>query len=90
MEITRGVGIPLQLDQAKRDQAYGFYARVLVDIDLTLNQPSFLNVKRYDHRGFSVDVIYENLAERYTKCKAFGHNFARCYQKNKEINSDRG
>ena len=89
MEIARGVGIPLQLDQATRDPAYGFYARVLVDIDLTSNQPSFLNVERDDHRGFSVDVIYENLPKRCTKCKAFGHDFARCHQ-NKEINSNRG
>ncbi|KAK3229191.1 hypothetical protein Dsin_001072 [Dipteronia sinensis] len=81
MEISRGVGISLQLDQS-----YGFYARVLVDIDLTSNQPSFFNVERDDHRGFSVDVIYEDLPERCTKCKTFGHDSARCYQKHKEIN----
>ena len=61
-----------------------------MDIDLTLNQPSFFNVERDDHRGFLVDVIYENLPERCTKCKAFGHDSARCYQNNKEINSNRG
>ena len=60
-----------------------------MDIDLTSNQPSFLNVERDDHRGFSVDVIYENLPKRCTKCKAFGHDSARCHQ-NKEINSNRG
>ncbi|KAK3211296.1 hypothetical protein Dsin_016002 [Dipteronia sinensis] len=90
MEIARGVGIPMQLDQATMDQAYRFYARVLVDIDLTSNQPSFLNVERDDHRGFSLDVIYENLLERCTKCKAFGHDSARCYQNNKDINFDSG
>ena len=89
MEITRVVGIPLQLDQATRDQAYGFYAQLLVDIDLTSNQPSFLNVERDYHKRFSIDVIYENLPKRCTKCKAFGHDSARCHQ-NKEINSNRG
>ncbi|KAK3218144.1 hypothetical protein Dsin_012114 [Dipteronia sinensis] len=90
MEVARGVSIPLQLDQFTRDQAYGFYARVLVNIDLTSNQPSFLNVERDDYRGFSVDVIYENLLERCTKCKAFGHESTKCYQNKREIKSDRG
>ena len=61
-----------------------------MDIDLTSNQPSFLNVERDDHRGFSVDVIYENLTERCTNCKAFGHDSTICHQNNKEINSNKG
>ncbi|KAI9157234.1 hypothetical protein LWI28_018901 [Acer negundo] len=65
MEIALEVGIPLQLDQATRDQAYEFYARVLIDIDLTSNQPSFLNVERDDHRGLSMDIMYENLPKRF-------------------------
>ena len=90
MEIAQGVGIPLQLDQATRDQTYGFYARVLVDIDLTSNQPSFLNVERDDHKGFFVDVIYEKLQERCANYKAFGHDSTGCHQNNKEINFNRG
>ena len=52
MEITRGVGIPLQLDHATRDQTYGFFARVLVDVCLNTNLPSNLMVEREDHWGF--------------------------------------
>ncbi|KAL6194865.1 hypothetical protein ACLB2K_035940 [Fragaria x ananassa] len=34
MEIARGVGTPLQLDKATKEREFGFFARVLVDVDL--------------------------------------------------------
>ncbi|KAK1581724.1 hypothetical protein Q3G72_008459 [Acer saccharum] len=90
MEIARGVGIPLQLDQATRDGDYGFNGRVLVDVDLMDNLPSSLMIERDDHRGFTVEVVYENLPNICDKCNMFGHDVAKCSQNVSNSTRDRG
>ncbi|KAM2923719.1 hypothetical protein COP2_039916 [Malus domestica] len=51
MEIARGVGTPLQLDSATRERQYGYYARILVDVNLADDLPTSLMVERESH-GF--------------------------------------
>jgi hypothetical protein len=46
MEIARGVGTSLQLDRATKERQFGYFARVLVDVDLAGNLPSCLMVER--------------------------------------------
>lgn len=60
MEIARGVGTPLQLDKATKEREFGYFARVLVDVDLAGNLPSSLMVERETH-CFPIDVVYENV-----------------------------
>ncbi|KAK3206755.1 hypothetical protein Dsin_020801 [Dipteronia sinensis] len=62
MKIARGVGIPLQLDETTKDQSYGYFVKVLVDVDLLASRPTFIMVEHDDHRGFSIEVIYKNLS----------------------------
>lgn len=77
MEIARGVGTPLQLDKATKERLYGYYARVLVDVDLAGDLPSSIMVERESH-GFSVDIVYENLPPKCNHCGIIGHLVSNC------------
>lgn len=77
MSIARGVGIPLKLDRATRAKTYGYYARVLVEVDLSAPLPSSLTVERSDY-GFLVDIVYENIPSKCASCGAVGHQAANC------------
>lgn len=59
MSVARGIGLPLQIDQATRDKVFGYYARVLVEVDLSGPLPSSIMVELPDD-GFMVDIVYEN------------------------------
>ncbi|XP_024190398.1 uncharacterized protein LOC112194381 [Rosa chinensis] len=74
IEIARGVGTPLQLDRATKEREFGYFARVLVDVDLAGDFPSTLMVERESH-GFPIEVIYENMFEN---CGIVGHTMDRC------------
>ncbi|KAI9198024.1 hypothetical protein LWI28_008784 [Acer negundo] len=77
-EDCKRSGIPLQLDETTKDQSNGYFVRVLVDKDLTASLPTSIMVKRDDHRGFSIEVIYENLPGKCSKCQNYGHNANKC------------
>ncbi|CAN6717332.1 unnamed protein product [Malus baccata var. baccata] len=79
MEIARGVGTPLQLDSATRERQYGYYARILVDVNLAGDLPTSLMVERESH-GFPVEVVYENLPPKCSHCGLIGHLANSCRQ----------
>ncbi|KAM1048662.1 hypothetical protein ACFX2C_027852 [Malus domestica] len=83
MEISRGVGTPLQLDRATKERLYGYYARVLVVVDLACDLPHSIMVER-DSDGFPVDIIYENLPPKCSHCGVVGHLLANCQYVHKE------
>nr|XP_011465613.1 PREDICTED: uncharacterized protein LOC105351802 [Fragaria vesca subsp. vesca] len=66
MEIARGVGTPLQIDKATRERQFGYYARILVDIELSQDLPTSLMVEKGNH-VFSVNISYENLPHHFKK-----------------------
>ncbi|CAN6562179.1 unnamed protein product [Malus baccata var. baccata] len=55
MEIERGVNAPLHLDIGTREMQYGYYARILVDVNLADDLPTSLMVERESH-GFPVET----------------------------------
>lgn len=77
MEITRGVGIPLQLDQPTRQRRYGHFVRVLVGVDMSQSLPSTLWVEMKGHR-FHVDITYDKLPQYCSHCSTVGHALANC------------
>ncbi|CAN6540752.1 unnamed protein product [Malus baccata var. baccata] len=79
MEIARGVGTPLQLDSATRERQYGYYACILVDVNLADDLPISLMVERESH-GFPVEVVYENLPPKCSHCGLIGHLANSCRQ----------
>ncbi|KAK1558703.1 hypothetical protein Q3G72_005605 [Acer saccharum] len=44
-ENAKGVGTPLHLDKATRDRTYRYYARILVDLDLSNDLPKSIMVE---------------------------------------------
>ena len=79
MEISRGVGTPLQLDPATKEQRYGYFARVLVDVDLQGALPTSIMVER-ENFCFPVDIQYENLPPQCSHCGIIGHEKKNCRQ----------
>ncbi|XP_024195688.1 uncharacterized protein LOC112198815 [Rosa chinensis] len=77
MEIARGVGTPLQLDRATKERQFGYYARVLVDVDLATDLPSSIMVER-ENFCFPVEIWYENLPDKCSNCGVIGHSVGRC------------
>ncbi|KAJ4712441.1 DUF4283 domain protein [Melia azedarach] len=77
MGIARGVGMPLQLDKITREGIYGYYARVLMEVDVLDTLSQFLNVERGDYE-FQVKLVYENLPSKCSSCRAIGHDVAKC------------
>ncbi|XP_024163836.1 uncharacterized protein LOC112170762 [Rosa chinensis] len=86
MEIARGVGTPLQIDKATRERQFGYFARVLIDVDLAGDLPPTLMVERETH-CFPIEVVYENVC---THCGRVGHMVDQCRflkSSNKEQNA---
>ncbi|KAL6204968.1 hypothetical protein ACLB2K_022234 [Fragaria x ananassa] len=83
MEIAHGVGTPLQLDAATKEQRFGYYARVLVDINLLGGLPTSVMVER-EHHSFPVRIEYEHLPSQCSHCGVIGHERGNCRQLKKQ------
>lgn len=72
LTVARGLGIPLQIDQATKEKRYGYCAKMLVKVDLSGSLPDFITVELPDY-GFNVEIHYENLPAKCNCCNRFGH-----------------
>lgn len=77
MTVVRGVGIPLQLDQATTEKKYGYYVCILKEMNLSCSLPDIISVELPDY-AFDVEIHYENLPARCTGCSLFGHTIDKC------------
>jgi len=59
--IVCGISRPLSLDDYTNNKSQGFFARVLVDVDLLSNFPNQILVEK-PRFAFIVDVEYEKLS----------------------------
>ncbi|XP_058755572.1 uncharacterized protein LOC131628769 [Vicia villosa] len=79
--ITSSVGTPICIDSAasksRVERTFGYFVRVLVDMDLS--QPLNHNVL-VEREGFAffTDISYENLPEFCFHCRKTGHNSIDC------------
>ncbi|XP_004297877.1 PREDICTED: uncharacterized protein LOC101291331 [Fragaria vesca subsp. vesca] len=85
LEIARGVGTPLQLDPATKEQRFGYFDSV----DLMGSLPTSIMVER-EHHCFPVGIEYENLPSQCSHYGFIGHEKKNCRQlKAKEVPSKR-
>lgn len=77
MEITNGVATPLLTDEATKKRAFGHYARILVDIDLSKHIFEEVMVECEGY-AFYVPVVYERLPEFWSNWYTIGHFVALC------------
>jgi hypothetical protein len=75
-EIASAVGTPLTLDEATNHRAFGHYARVLVDIDLSRRLFDEITVR--DGYEFKLEVVYERLPAFCLHCITIGHDLSSC------------
>lgn len=87
MEMARGVGTPLQLDPMTKEGRFGFYARVLVDVDLSKPLPESIMIER-EGFAFPVEVVYAKFPPICDYCGIIGHSISSCRQNSKKKDSD--
>ncbi|XP_042505578.1 uncharacterized protein LOC122092230 [Macadamia integrifolia] len=83
--IAKAVGCPVPLDRRTRQGILGFFARVLVEIDISdlAERVEEVQVERLELGtsqvyGFCQKVVYEDNMERCGYCKRVGHLISKC------------
>lgn len=76
-DISKGVGMPLRIDDKTLKKELGIYARILVDIDFARDLPEKILVQHNDNEFF-VNVEYECLPMFCKHCGGIGHCASEC------------
>ncbi|XP_045796104.1 uncharacterized protein LOC123890519 [Trifolium pratense] len=76
-EIASAIGTLLSLDEATKTRAFGHYARILVDMDLSRHVFDEIRVER-ERYSFKLAVVYECLSDFCMHCGIIGHNVQAC------------
>jgi len=76
-EIAGALGTHLALDEATSKRTFGHYARVLIEVDLTLELRERILVERKDF-DFYVDVEFQKLPPFCKSCQIVGHSVKNC------------
>ncbi|XP_057770976.1 uncharacterized protein LOC130990761 [Salvia miltiorrhiza] len=85
--IARQVGTPLLIDGLSARASVGNFARILVEINVALEHPSFLDVQ-CDENTYEIEFRYEDMPTFCCVFSSFGHSTDNCRKMNPEANSD--
>ncbi|KAF5193757.1 Ribonuclease h domain [Thalictrum thalictroides] len=77
LSIGRGVGYPMKVDDTSINKQYGYYANILVDVDLTKPIPDQILVSTEDYE-FWQDVVVTKIPKFCNHCKIVGHSVTEC------------
>lgn len=77
MDTFGAVGTPIDIDGPIRNRTFGYYARILVDIDLSKKAYDQVLVER-DGFAFMVEIQYERRPLFCHHCYFIGHNITTC------------
>ena len=75
--IANGIGVPISIHNATLGKAFGFYAKVLVEVDLSSPLPTNILIER-NNFSFVLNLSYEHTPLFCKFCGIFGHNFVSC------------
>lgn len=81
LTIDPGVGIPLQIDQAIQEKKFGYYTRILIEVDLLYSLHDDFTIELL-YYGFSVEIHYENPPSKCSDGHRFGHKAQNCHYLN--------
>ncbi|XP_057811615.1 uncharacterized protein LOC131025847 [Salvia miltiorrhiza] len=81
--IGRFLGHPLKIDGASAGRDFGQFARILVEIDMSLPIPNTILIDMEEF-SFHVEFVFENLSLYCGRCKITGHSPNGC-RKNKSV-----
>ncbi|XP_026396869.1 uncharacterized protein LOC113291562 [Papaver somniferum] len=85
-KLSRALGNHVKVDDATLNYQSGYYARVLVEIDLAKTIPNKLCIIT-KYGCFSQSVVLTNLPKFCWKCKIVGHQYSECRAKNQSETS---
>jgi hypothetical protein len=85
-KLTGMIGKPIHCDDPTANMTPLSYARVLIEVDLLLDPPTFVNVVLPNGTSLSQQVMYEFLPCFCKRCWVLGHSVSTC---NKEASSKR-
>lgn len=74
MTLGKGLGNPIGIDQGTLNREYGYFANVLVDIDLEKPIPDKVIIKEEGGGEFSQTIEIPKLLAFCNHCKTVGHN----------------
>ncbi|XP_065875385.1 uncharacterized protein [Euphorbia lathyris] len=75
--IARAVGVPIRFDNNTVNGEFGHYARVLIDVELSMNIQDRLQVDTENQKHW-VFLEYENLPVLCDTCSSIGHDSSVC------------
>ncbi|KAF6167795.1 hypothetical protein GIB67_027573 [Kingdonia uniflora] len=77
MSLGRTLGTPIQIDHSSSTMDFGYFAKVLVDIDLAAPIPNKILVE-VDDDDFWQRVELGSTSKFCSHCKIIGHSFVEC------------
>lgn len=77
-EIANAIGVPMKVDQNTLDKKFDLFARVLIDIDLLVDPPCELVVRRKNGEIVVIEVGYKYLSNLCSHCSNVGHTITAC------------
>ena len=77
VDILRGVGVALKIDNMTITSDFGHFTRMLIEADLTVELSEVIMLKKPD-KSFFVDMVYENLPIFCSTCISIGHWYQNC------------
>ncbi|KAF5179052.1 Zinc knuckle cx2cx4hx4c [Thalictrum thalictroides] len=78
MSIAKAVGCPIGVDKFTAERELGYYANVLIDLDLSKSLPNQILVEVEDGVEFLQEVEYPTLPKFCSHCQAIGHSRFEC------------
>ncbi|KAF9598280.1 hypothetical protein IFM89_026486, partial [Coptis chinensis] len=78
MSIARGLGNPVGVDKHTLNRDFGFFALVLVEIDLAKPIPGKILVEEGEGKSFFQEVEVDKLPKFCPHCKVVGHIMDEC------------
>jgi len=75
--IASVLGFPINISKLTLEKSFGFYAKVLIEVDLSSPLPSQILIER-DKFSFVLNLSYENLPPFCKTCGFIGHTSSTC------------
>ncbi|KAF5191655.1 hypothetical protein FRX31_018758 [Thalictrum thalictroides] len=78
MSMGKALGSPVGIDRHTLERDFGYYAMVLVDIDLSKTIPSSIHVEEEGGNDFIQEIEIQKMPRFCTHCKSIGHAVFEC------------
>ncbi|XP_026377632.1 uncharacterized protein LOC113271921 [Papaver somniferum] len=85
MELGDRIGRAIKVDETTLQRKVGYYASVLVEIDLTQRIPNHIQIKS-KYRTFEQEIQIPRIPKFCNHCKIVGHLVTECRSSRKEVN----